>query len=307
MTVYGYARVSTDGQTLDAQLEALKAAGCEKVFQEKVSGARADRRQLGRLLAAISSGDVLIVSRLDRLARSTRDLLNILGTLAERGAAFRSLSDQWADTTTPHGRLMLTVLGGLAEFERELIRARTGEGRQRAKARGQHMGRPPALTPHQRREALEALEAGTATQAELARRFNVSQATISRLTNQGAATPVTAAAPQIMMDVETERAARSFLRHIEGRYPVQEALLFGSRARGTHKPDSDADLAVVLEGKPGDRSAAGRDMAGIAYDVLMETGILVQALPLWADELKHPETFSNPALIHAIRREGLRL
>ena len=305
MTVYGYARVSTDGQTLDAQLEALQAAGCEKVFQEKVSGARADRRQLGRLLAAIGGDDVLIVSRLDRLARSTRDLLNILGTLAERGAAFRSLSDQWADTTTPHGRLMLTVLGGLAEFERELIRARTGEGRQRAKARGQHMGRPPALTPHQRREALEALAAGTATQAELARRFNVSQATLSRLTNQGAAALPPAARP--IMDAETERAARAFLRHIEGRYPVQEALLFGSRARGDHKPDSDADVAVVLKGEPGDRYKAVRDMSDAAYDAMMETGVYVSPLPLWESELKRPALFSNPTLIENIKREGLRL
>ena len=304
MTVYGYARVSTDGQTLDAQLEALKAAGCGRVFQEKVSGARADRRQLGRLLAAIGSGDVLIVSRLDRLARSTRDLLNILGTLAERGAAFRSLSDQWADTTTPHGRLMLTVLGGLAEFERELIRARTGEGRQRAKARGQHMGRPPALTPPQRREALQALTAGTATQADLARQYNVSQSTISRLADKAEPLPDQ---PRHRLDAETERAARAFLKQLEGKYAVVEGIVFGSRARGDHGPDSDADLAVVLEGEPGDRGAAGSDMSGIAFDVMMETGVLVQPLPLWKEELKRPETFSNPALIHNIRREGLRL
>src|ERR1700728_1601205 len=134
MTTCGYARVSTDGQTLDAQLEALRAAGCEKIFREKVSGARADRTELMKLLAMIEAGDVLIVSRLDRLARSTRDLLNIINALDKRGATFRSLGDQWADTTTPHGRLILTVLGRLAEFERELIRARTGEGRARAAA-----------------------------------------------------------------------------------------------------------------------------------------------------------------------------
>jgi DNA invertase Pin-like site-specific DNA recombinase len=109
---------------------------CEKVFQEKISGARSDRKQLARLMAMLARGDVLIVTRLDRLARSTRDLLNLLGTIAEKGAGFRSLRDTWADTTTAHGRLMLTVLGGLAEFERELIRTRTGEGRERAKARG---------------------------------------------------------------------------------------------------------------------------------------------------------------------------
>ncbi|WP_346294427.1 recombinase family protein [Sphaerothrix gracilis] len=177
----GYARVSTDGQTLDAQVSALRAAGAESVFQEKISGARAARPQLGRLLDALNPGDVVLVTRLDRLARSTRDLLNVLATIAEKGAAFRSLADTWADTTTPHGRLMLTVLGGLAEFERELIRARTHEGRQRAKAAGRRLGRKPKLTPHQRQEALDALEAGKATAADLARRFNVAESTISRM------------------------------------------------------------------------------------------------------------------------------
>src|SRR5208337_2885299 len=108
-------------------------------------------------------------------------LLNTLDTIAKAGAGFRSLHDAWADTTTAHGRLMLTVLGGLAEFERDLIRARTGEGRDRAKARGVHMGRPPKLTRHQREEAREALAEGTATQADLARRFNINRSTISRL------------------------------------------------------------------------------------------------------------------------------
>jgi len=181
MTIYGYARVSTDGQSVDAQVKALRAAGADKVFRETASGAKSDRRELARALRAVGDGDTLLVTRLDRLARSTRDLLNTLDTIAKAGAGFRSLADAWADTTTPHGRLMLTVLGGLAEFERDLIRARTGEGRERAKARGVHMGRPPALTRHQRREALDALASGAATQADLARRFNVSQSTISRL------------------------------------------------------------------------------------------------------------------------------
>src|SRR4051812_42768024 len=158
--IYGYARVSTDGQTLDAQIAQLKAAGAEKVFREKVSGARADRPELARLMRTLTSGDVVLVTRLDRLARSTRDLLNTLAALAEKQAGFRSLQDAWADTTTPHGRLMLTVLGGLAEFERELIRARTGEGRQRARARGVHLGRKPKLPQHQKREALARRDAG---------------------------------------------------------------------------------------------------------------------------------------------------
>ena len=180
MTVYGYGRVSTDGQSLSAQLAELKAAKCAKVFQEKVSGARSDRKQLARLMALLTKGDVLVVTRLDRLARSTRDLLNLLGTIAEKGAGFKSLRDTWADTTTAHGRLMLTVLGGLAEFERELIRTRTGEGRERAKARGVVLGRKPKLTGHQRREAIARREAGEVL-TDIARSFNVSHSTISRL------------------------------------------------------------------------------------------------------------------------------
>ena len=118
MTVYGYARVSTIGQTLAAQEAALHEAGAAKVFKEKISGAANHRAQLHRLLKTIDAGDLVIVTRLDRLARSTRDLLNILDKIAKAGATFKSLGDAWADTTTAHGRLMLTVLGGLAEFER---------------------------------------------------------------------------------------------------------------------------------------------------------------------------------------------
>jgi DNA invertase Pin-like site-specific DNA recombinase len=178
--IYGYARVSTDGQSVAAQVAQLTAAGAEKVFREVASGAKTDRAQLGRALAQLDTGDVLLVTRLDRLARSTRDLLNTLAAITDRKAGFRSLSDAWADTTTPHGRLMLTVLGGLAEFERELIRTRTGEGRARAKARGQSLGRPFKLTPHQRKEALARKERGEPVR-EIARSFNVSAATISRL------------------------------------------------------------------------------------------------------------------------------
>ena len=123
---------------------------------------------------------MLMVTRLDRLARSTRDLLNILDTIAKAGAGFKSLGDAWADTTTAHGRLMLTVLGGLAEFERELILARTSDGRTRAKAKGVKFGRPPVLTAHQRQEAIQRLQGGEA-QADVARSYGVSQATISRL------------------------------------------------------------------------------------------------------------------------------
>jgi hypothetical protein len=114
----------------------LDVAGCIKIFREKASGGKTDRPELAKLLRRLDADDVLVVTRLNRLARSTRDLLNVLDIIATRGAGFRSLKDTWANTNTPHGRLMLTVLGGLAEFERELIKARTGEGRKRAKDRG---------------------------------------------------------------------------------------------------------------------------------------------------------------------------
>jgi DNA invertase Pin-like site-specific DNA recombinase len=173
-------RISTDGQTLDAQQSALRAAGAEQVFSEKISGAVTDRRQLAKAISALGPGDVLLVTRLDRLARSTRDLLNTLDAVAKGGARFRSLADTWADTTTPHGRLMLTVLGGLAEFERILILAPTSEGRVRAKARGVRFGRKPVLTAHQQAEALARRAAGEAL-VDIARTYNVSHSTISRL------------------------------------------------------------------------------------------------------------------------------
>ena len=160
MPTYGYARVSTDGQTLDAQIAQLKAAGAEKVFREKVSGARAERPELARLLRSLAR------------ARGS----SARHSLADQKAGFRSLND----TTTPHGRLMLTVLGGLAEFERESIRAGTGEGRDRAKARGVRLGRKPKLTGHQRREALARRAAGE-PMAEIARSYDVHHSTISRL------------------------------------------------------------------------------------------------------------------------------
>jgi DNA invertase Pin-like site-specific DNA recombinase len=150
------------------------------VFREVASGGKTDRGQLRRLLDQLEADDVLMVTRLDRLARSTRDLLNTLAAITDKEAGFRSLGDTWADTTTSHGRLMLTVLGGLAEFERDLIRARTGEGRERAKARGVKMGRKPKLTPHQRKEALRRRENGEAVR-EIARTYNVHNSTISRL------------------------------------------------------------------------------------------------------------------------------
>src|SRR5215813_3858387 len=178
--IVGYGRVSTDGQTLDAQVAALKAAGAERVFTEKVSGVVTDRRELAKAIASLTCGDVLLVTRLDRLARSTRDLLNVLDQLTKRGAGFKSIADPMIDTTSPHGKLILAVLAALAEFERSMILARTGEGRIRAKARGVKFGRKPALTQYQVDEAL-ARRANGETLMDIARSMNVSHSTISRL------------------------------------------------------------------------------------------------------------------------------
>ena len=178
--IKGYARVSTDGQDLATQHELLKEAGATLVFSEKQSGVKTHRAALARLMASLEPGDTVLVTKLDRLARSTRDLLNTLATIGEAGASFRFLSDPWADTTTPHGRLMLTVLGGLAEFERLLILSRTNEGRVRAKARGVRFGRKPKLTKHQQAEALARIAQGE-TLTAIARSYNVSHMTIGRL------------------------------------------------------------------------------------------------------------------------------
>jgi DNA invertase Pin-like site-specific DNA recombinase len=150
------------------------------VFSEKQSGAKTDRAALARCVATLEAGDTVLVTKLDRLARSTRDLLNTLAAIGDAEASFKSLGDAWEDTTTPHGRLMLTVLGGLAEFERHLILSRTNEGRIRAKARGIRFGRKPKLTTHQQQEALARREAGEAL-VEIGRSYNVSHSTISRL------------------------------------------------------------------------------------------------------------------------------
>jgi DNA invertase Pin-like site-specific DNA recombinase len=180
MATLGYARVSTQDQDLTLQKRELRAAGCEKVYAEKMSGARSDRPQLHRLLETVSPGDTVIVTRLDRLARSTLDLLHTVDRITKAGAEFRSLADTWCDTTNPHGRLIMTVLAGLAEFERSLIMARTQAGIQRARENGVTFGRKVKLNPHQRRIIAERYAAGDVTMADLAREFKVSEPTVWR-------------------------------------------------------------------------------------------------------------------------------
>ena len=179
----GYARVSTQDQNLDLQLKALKKAGCQKIFREKVSGASRQRPEFQRMLDQIRSGDTIIVWKLDRLARSTRDLLNTMESLNETGAKFQSISEPWANTTTHAGKMIMTVFAGIAEFERDLIRERTGAGREAAKKRGVQFGRPRKLNSDQRRLASELLDNGKAVR-DIARTFNVHEATIYRLASE---------------------------------------------------------------------------------------------------------------------------
>jgi DNA invertase Pin-like site-specific DNA recombinase len=160
MSVIGYARVSTQDQDLSGQLEALKAAGATKVYREKVGGARADRPEVAKLMSGLKAGDVVVVTKLDRLGRSTRELLDLIDRIGEAGASFRSLGDPLWDTGSPQGRLLSTLLAAIAEFERELIRERTGEGRERAMANGVKFGRKLKLSPFQRAEAIKRRGAG---------------------------------------------------------------------------------------------------------------------------------------------------
>jgi len=179
MAITGYARVSTNGQDLAIQEAALRAVGCTKIYAEKMSGVRSDRPKLARLLKGIDEGDIVVVARLDRLARSTLDLLHTVDVITKAGAQFRSIADTWCDTTTPHGKLILTVLAGLAEFERTLIMERTQAGIARARDKGVTFGRPTKLNPRQRRMIAERYAAGE-TMAALARAFDVSEPTVWR-------------------------------------------------------------------------------------------------------------------------------
>jgi DNA invertase Pin-like site-specific DNA recombinase len=180
MALIGYARVSTNGQDLSAQIEALKAAGATTIYREKVSGVRADRPQLAKAMGKLQTGDVLVVTKLDRLGRSTRELLDLIERIGKAGAAFRSLGDPLWDTSSSQGRLLSTLLAAIADFERDLIRERTGEGRKRAMANGVKFGRKRKLSDYQRKEAIKRRSAGE-TLASIAKSYGVDISMISRL------------------------------------------------------------------------------------------------------------------------------
>jgi DNA invertase Pin-like site-specific DNA recombinase len=179
VALIGYTRVSTRDQDFASQQEALVAAGCKRIFSEKISGSHAQRPELLRLLDYIRAGDAVVVTRLDRLARNTGDLLRLAETLLDKQAGLRSLAEPWADTTSPAGKMILTVLAGVAEFERALIVARTSEGRTAALKRGIRFGPPYKLTGNQVVLAREAIEGGR-TRTEVARLFNIHPATLYR-------------------------------------------------------------------------------------------------------------------------------
>jgi DNA invertase Pin-like site-specific DNA recombinase len=165
---------------LSGQLAALKAAGAATIYREKISGVRADRPQLAKLMAGLGTGDVVVVTKLDRLGRSTRELLDLIDRISKAGASFRSLGDPLWDTGSSQGRLLSTMLAAIAEFERELIRERTGDGRKRAMAAGVKFGRKRKLSDYQRAEAVRRRAAGE-TLASIARSYAVDISMISRL------------------------------------------------------------------------------------------------------------------------------
>jgi DNA invertase Pin-like site-specific DNA recombinase len=178
--IIGYARVSTTGQNLDVQKEQLVQAGCEKLYEEKHTGFDRKRLQLEKMLKTIENGDTLVISSLDRLARSTHDLFEITKILKNNGAEFKSLREPWADTTSPMGKFLLTVFAGLSELERSLINDRTEEGRKSAKKRGVKFGRKPKLTTHQQEQVINMLKDGKSIRS-IARHYNVGVATIDRI------------------------------------------------------------------------------------------------------------------------------
>lgn len=177
--IIGYARVSTDGQNLEAQTDALIAVGAGKLFADKVSGSKRERPELDRMLEQLRDGDIVIVTKYDRLARSLKDLLDIVETIGERGAGFRSLAED-IDTTTPAGRLVFHVFASIAQFERERISERTKEGLASARKRGRIGGRPPALTPAQKVEVRRMRDDDHRAVPEIARLFKVSERTVRR-------------------------------------------------------------------------------------------------------------------------------
>jgi DNA invertase Pin-like site-specific DNA recombinase len=180
----GYARVSKgDEQSNAVQAKALRAAGCRRIFEEAASGGRWDRPELHRMLDQLRASDVVVVWKLDRLSRSLKDVLHIMERIGDAGAGFRSITEA-IDTTTPAGRMMMQMIGSFAEFERVVIRERTSAGIAAARAEGRVGGRRKKLDAAKRREIGESVITGRKSGAEMARLYNISQPTVSRIVAQ---------------------------------------------------------------------------------------------------------------------------
>ncbi|WP_373845400.1 recombinase family protein [Clostridium sp.] len=182
--IFGYARVSTQEQNLDRQIDSLKISGAEEIIQEKITGTKADRPELNRLLDKLRKGDVILVSDLTRLSRSTKDLFNLVEQIEKKGANIKSLKESWLDTTTPQGKLMFTFMAGISQFERDLISQRTKEGLAAARARGRKGGRKPKLDDNKKKAIYELYQQKKTTVKNLCAMFNISKPTLYKVIEQ---------------------------------------------------------------------------------------------------------------------------
>lgn len=179
--IFGYARVSTQEQNLDRQLDSLKIAGAEEIVQEKITGTKADRPELNRLLDKLRKGDVILIADLTRLSRSTKDLFNLVEQIEKKGANIKSLKESWLDTTTPQGKLMFTFMAGISQFERDLISQRTKEGLEAARARGKKGGRKPKLDAIKKKAIYELYQQKKTTVKDLCDMFNITKPTLYKI------------------------------------------------------------------------------------------------------------------------------
>lgn len=176
--IFGYARVSTVEQNLDRQLDALKAAGAEEIIKEKITGTKADRPELNRLLDKLRNGDVILIADLTRLSRSTKDLFSLVDKIEKKGANIKSLKESWLDTTTPQGKLMFTFMAGISQFERDLISQRTKEGLAAARARGRKGGRKPKLDAAKKKAIYDLYCQKTTPIKDICSMFNITKPTM---------------------------------------------------------------------------------------------------------------------------------
>ena len=179
--IFGYARVSTQEQNLDRQIDSLKISGAEEIIQEKITGTKADRPELNRLLDKLRKGDVILVTGLTRLSRSTKDLFSLVDKIEKKGANIKSLKESWLDTTTPQGKLMFTFMAGISQFERDLISQRTKEGLAAARARGRKGGRKPKLDDNKKKAIYKLYQQKETTVKNLCTMFNISKPTLYKV------------------------------------------------------------------------------------------------------------------------------